>query len=119
VWQTIMKAGDWNKKEELVADQAIKHLSQHAPLLAGLTEQGRSQLVLLNRVQEYCYENMNFTKAFHKIIRLFYNKDVLGEDAVLKWHKDAHSSKGKTIFLEQMKPMIDWLEQAETESDED
>lgn len=67
-----MNALEWNKKEELVADQALKHLKQYTSLLAALTENGRSELALLIKMQEYCYDNMNFLKVFQKIVVLFY-----------------------------------------------
>jgi len=67
-----MNALEWSKKEELVADQALKHLQQYSSLLAAVTSSGRSQLVLINKVQDYCYDNMNFLKVFSKIIQLFY-----------------------------------------------
>lgn len=67
-----MNAVEWNKKEELVADQALKHLKQYTSLLAALTENGRSELALLIKMQEYCYDNMNFLKVFQKIVVLFY-----------------------------------------------
>ena len=72
MWNTLINAVEWNKKEELVADQALKHLRQYSPLLAALTESGRSQLALMVKVQEHCYDNMNFMKVFQKIILLFY-----------------------------------------------
>jgi hypothetical protein len=72
VWNTLMNAVEWNKKDDLVADQAMRHLKQYAGLLKILTESGKSQLVLIQKVQEYCYDNMNFLKVFSKIIILFY-----------------------------------------------
>ncbi len=101
-------------------------------------EQGIAQWTLLLQVQEFCYENMNFMKVFHKIILLLYNSksyvcdfqmtvyhcylysldDVISEQAILKWYKDnTHLGKGKSVFLPQMKKMVDWLETAEEESD--
>ena len=71
-WNTLMNAVEWSKKEELVADQALKHLQQYSGLLAAVTGSGRSQLILINKVQDYCYDNMNFLKVFSKIIQLFY-----------------------------------------------
>jgi len=118
-WNSVMNGVEWNKKDELVAEQAFKHLKQYAPLLAALTEAGRSQLCLLVKVQEYCYDNMNFMKTFHKIVVLFYKVDVLSEDVILKWYKDAHSAKGKSVFLEQMKKFVEWLQNAEEESEEE
>jgi len=67
-----MNAVEWNKKEELVAEQARKHLQQYSGLLAAVTGSGRSELTLINKVQDYCYDNMNFLKVFSKIIQLFY-----------------------------------------------
>lgn len=67
-----MGLAEWNKKEELVTDQALKHLKQYTQLLAAFTTVDRAELALILKVQEFCYENMNFMKAFQKIILLFY-----------------------------------------------
>lgn len=116
VWNTLVNAVEWNKKEELVADQALKHLKQYTGLLAAVSGSGRSQLTLINKIQDFCYDNMNFLKVFSKIIQLLYRTDVLSEDAVLKWHVDG---KGKSVLLEQLKPFVEWLKQAEEESGEE
>lgn len=72
IWQIIMSLGEWNKKEELVAEQALKHLQLYTKLFQAFTTTDRSELAIILKVQEYCYENMNFMKAFQKIILLFY-----------------------------------------------
>ncbi|XP_020630837.1 basic leucine zipper and W2 domain-containing protein 2-like, partial [Orbicella faveolata] len=95
VWKGLMRAVEWNKKEELVADQALRHLKVYAPLLAAFTSQAKSEINLLVKVQEYCYDNMNFTKVFQKMVMLLYKTDVLSEDTIIKWYKGGHSSKGK------------------------
>uniref|UniRef100_U5EXA9 Putative translation initiation factor 5c n=1 Tax=Corethrella appendiculata TaxID=1370023 RepID=U5EXA9_9DIPT len=117
IWQTIMSLAEWNKKEELVAEQALKHLRSYTQLLQSFTTSERAELALILKVQEFCYENMNFMKAFQKIILLFYKTEVVTEDAIFKWYKEAHSSKGKMHFLEQMKKFIEWLQSAEEESE--
>lgn len=120
IWSVIMSIVEWNKKEELLADQALKHLQTYVPLFKAFTTTDRAELALILKVQEFCYENMSFMKVFSKIVVLFYKKDVLSEDPIFKWYKEAHSSKGKMHFLEQMKKFIDWLHEAEEEgSDED
>lgn len=43
--------------------------------------------------------------------------DVITEQAILKWYNEAHIAKGKSVFLEKMKPMVEWLQTAEEESD--
>ncbi|XP_056439556.1 eIF5-mimic protein 1 [Gadus chalcogrammus] len=117
LWACLMNAVEWNKKEELLTEQALKHLKHYAPLLAVFSTQGQSEWVLLLKVQDFCYDNINFMKAFAKIVVLFYKADVLSEEAILKWYKDGHSSKGKSIFLEQMRKFVEWLQNAEEESD--
>uniref|UniRef100_A0A8C0N8T7 W2 domain-containing protein n=1 Tax=Canis lupus familiaris TaxID=9615 RepID=A0A8C0N8T7_CANLF len=117
VWSSVMSTVEWNKKEELVAEQAIKHLKQYSPLLAAFTTQGQSELTLLLKIQENCYDNIHFMKAFQKIVVLFYKAEVLSEEPILKWYKDAHVAKGKSVFLKQMKKFVEWLKNAEEESE--
>jgi hypothetical protein len=72
-----MSQVEWNKKEELVAEQALKHLKQYTPLFEALTTTARSELALMLKIQEFCYGNMNFMKVFQKIILLFYKSKLL------------------------------------------
>jgi hypothetical protein len=116
VWNTLMNAVEWNKKEELVADQSLKYLKQYTSLIGAVSGSGRAQLTLITKIQDHCYENMNFLKVFAKIIQLLYRTDVLSEDAILKWHSEG---KGKSVLLEQLKPFVEWLKQAEEESGEE
>ncbi|XP_076046724.1 basic leucine zipper and W2 domain-containing protein kra isoform X2 [Oratosquilla oratoria] len=118
IWTTVMAAVEWNKKEELVADQALKHLRIYAPLFAANTNTARAELNLMVRIQEFCYDHMNFMKVFQKIVFLFYKSDVLSEEVILKWYKASHSAKGKSVFLDQMKKFVEWLQNAEEESEE-
>jgi eIF4-gamma/eIF5/eIF2-epsilon len=43
--------------------------------------------------------------------------DVLSEEVILRWYKEGHSGKGKMMFLDQMKKFIEWLQNAEEESE--
>lgn len=117
IWWSVMGRGEWNKKEELVAEQAAKYLRPYTPLLAAFATSARAELQLLLKVQEYCYENMSFMRAFQKIVLLLYKTDVISEEVILKWYKEAHSVKGKMMFLDQMKKFIEWLQNAEEESE--
>jgi hypothetical protein len=117
LWTTLMAAVEWNKKEELVAEQALKHLKNYTSLLGAFCQNPKSEMTLMLRIQDFCYDNMNFMKVFQKIILLLYKTDVLSEDVILKWYKESHSSKGKSVFLEQTKKFIEWLQNAEEESE--
>jgi len=119
IWSAVMASTEWNKKEDLVLEQALKHLKQYIPLFAAFTSSARSEMVLINKIQEFCYDNQNFLKCFNKIVLLFYKTEVLSEEVILKWYKDAHIPKGWTVFMDQMKKFIEWLEAAESESEEE
>lgn len=116
IWTTIMSLGEWNKKEELVADQALRHLKIYNQFFSSFTTTDRSELALILKIQEYCYENMNFMNSFYKIIVLFYKLEIISEDTISKWYREAHSPKGKMHFLEKMRPFMEWLQNAEEES---
>ncbi|CAL8342465.1 unnamed protein product [Boreogadus saida] len=117
LWSCIMSSVEWNKKEELVTEQAIRHLKQYSLLLKAFTSQGLSELTLLLKIQEYCYDNIHFMKTFQKIVVLLYKADVLNEESILKWYNEEHLAKGKGMFLEQMKKFVEWLKSAEEESE--
>jgi len=72
-----MAAVEWNKKEELVAEQALKHIKTYSPLLGAFCTTPKSELTLMLRIQEFCYDNMNFMKVFQKIILLLYKSKFL------------------------------------------
>jgi len=117
VWTTLMAAVEWNKKEELVAEQALKHVKNYTSLLGAFSTTPKAEITLMLRIQDFCYDNMNFMKVFSKMVILLYKTDVISEDIIMKWYKEAHSSKGKSVFLEQMKKFIEWLQNAEEESE--
>ncbi|XP_022083946.1 basic leucine zipper and W2 domain-containing protein 2-like [Acanthaster planci] len=119
IWNCIMDIVEWNKKEELITDQALRHIKPYAPLLAGFTSQASTELTLLYEIQDYCYTNISFMKTFQKIVVLLYKTDVLSEETILKWNKEIHVGKGKSVFLNHLQQFVEWLENAEEESDED
>lgn len=121
-----------------MTDQAVRHLKQYTSLFAAFTQTARSELSLLLKVQEYCYANMTFMRAFQKIIMLFYQTDVISEQVscprkkceflcncrfisqvILKWYKQDYNVKGKMMFVDQMRVFVEWLQNAEEESDSD
>jgi len=119
IWSAVMSAVEWNKKEDLLQEQALKHLKQYIALFSAFTGSAKSEMVLCNKIQEYCYDNQNFLKCFNKIVLLFYKTEVISEEVILKWYKDGHAPKGWNVFMDQMKKFIEWLEQAESESEEE
>lgn len=114
-----MDIPEWSKKDELVTDQAVRHLKQYTVLFSAFAQGARAEISLLLKVQEYCYTNMTFMRAFQKIIMLFYKTDVISEQTILKWYKQDYNVKGKMMFVDQMRQFVEWLQNAEEESDSD
>lgn len=119
VWANIMDGTDWNKKTELVQDQALRHIKTYVKILEAFTTSLKAELTLLVRMQNYCFDNQQFLKIFHRIILMLYKDDVVGEDAILKWYTSTHSSKGKSAFNQQLQKMVEWFQTAEEESDDE
>ena len=67
-----MKGVEWNKKEDLLAEQLLRHLKIYASVLQPFTTSTSVELLLLQKIQEYCYDNMSFMKLFQKIAMLLY-----------------------------------------------
>lgn len=59
------------------------------------------------------------TRRSAHLFIVFYDfpANIVSEETILKWFKDGHSQKGKMHFLDQMKKFIEWLQNAEEESD--
>jgi len=49
----------------------------YAALLGAFCETPKAELTLMLRIQEYCYDNMNFMKVFQKIIFLLYKSEFM------------------------------------------
>ena len=118
-WANVMNSGDWNKKAELVQGQALLHIKTYATVFAAFTTELKSELTLLIRIQNFCFDNQQFFKAFNRIVLLLYKQDVVGEDAILKWYHGNHSQKGKSAFNDQMLTMVEWLQNADEESSDE
>lgn len=115
MWPALMNAVEWNKKPEIVIEQALRHVKANLNLIARFTKSDRAQVVLMVAMQEHAYQNQTFLKIFSRLCLLFYKADALGEDAILEWYNKSHSQQGRSAFLQEMKAFVDWLKTAEYE----
>ena len=55
-----------------------------------------------------------------QLLDALYEQDVLEEDAVLQWAREKeHADEEDKVFLKKAEEFIQWLQEAEEESDED
>lgn len=48
------------------------YFQNYTALLGAFADTPRAELTLMLRIQDFCYDNMNFMKVFQKIILLLY-----------------------------------------------
>eukprot|EP00049_Salpingoeca_infusionum_P023618 m.13115 g.13115 ORF g.13115 m.13115 type:complete len:421 (+) comp5901_c0_seq1:167-1429(+) len=118
IWAEVLNAVEWNKKADLVAEQAFRQIHTYSTLLAFFAQTMATQVLLLNNIQGSMYEKQTLLNSFGKIVYLLYHDKVLSEQAIVDWFKYSHSSKAKSVVLTQVTPMIEWFGTAEIAQDD-
>ncbi|KAI8093523.1 armadillo-type protein [Halteromyces radiatus] len=120
IWTAIIDSVDlMNTRPDQVESSVLRGLNQWSRLLENYTASPKTEILLLQRVQITCYEDAKVTKVFRQIIQLLYKNDVLSDNAILYWADKAHKPQGKTVFLKQMAPFVQWLRDNEDSSEEE
>ncbi|XP_012089173.1 translation initiation factor eIF-2B subunit epsilon isoform X4 [Jatropha curcas] len=77
------------------------------------------QIEVILKFEEMCLESAKeFSPTFSQILPILYEKDILEEDAILRWadeKKDAEESD--KVFVKQSEAFIQWLKEASEEED--
>ncbi|XP_067934245.1 eukaryotic translation initiation factor 4 gamma 2-like [Watersipora subatra] len=123
VGETSMKEeGDTTvlPSKQVQEEEKAKFLSYQEILLRFLHNSSERQAMALYALQVFCHEN-KFPKGM--MLRMFtylYDLEIVDEEVFLQWKEDIkepYPGKGKALF--QVNQWLTWLEQAESESDED
>lgn len=112
----------WSKKVEQHQNQLLNQLKNYCAILSPFCQTMAAEIALLNRIQLYCYEKSHLARAFLPCIQIMYQADIIGEDAILAWHKGdkvAVQQKGREDFVTQMQPFVTWLQEADEEDDDE
>ncbi|CAN0897435.1 Eukaryotic translation initiation factor 5 [Linum grandiflorum] len=88
-------------------------------LAAALAHFGEgSQLLLLGSIQGF-FEKSNSVKEVALVLKALYDADVLEEENIMQWYEKLKGvSKGSKI-VKSAEPFIDWLQNAESETEEE
>lgn len=84
--------------------------------VTGLDEQIES----IMKFEEMCLESCKeFSPLFSKILLNLYDKDILEEEAILRWREEKEGAdESDRVFVIQCKEFFEWLENASEESSE-
>ncbi|KAG5623680.1 hypothetical protein H5410_008898 [Solanum commersonii] len=90
-------------------------------LLAAVGQEDGSQLRLLRALEEFCGKsNPAAVKEVALVLKALYDSDVLEEEFIVQWYQEGVSGvKKDSKIWKNVKPFIDWLQSAESESEED
>ncbi|EMS54837.1 Translation initiation factor eIF-2B subunit epsilon [Triticum urartu] len=79
------------------------------------------QMEILLKFEEMCQDiTKEFAPLFSKILPYLYDKDVVSEDAILRWAEEKENAdESDKVFVKQSDAFIKWLKEAEEEEDDE
>lgn len=97
-------------------DASRKFLQKFLPLLKNYIKCSDSQETALGAIEEFAANNASLAAPLVKIVHWLYDKDVISEQAIMKWQQSEPKPSAET-YRKEMGKLIEWLENAEEESD--
>ncbi|KAK8477865.1 hypothetical protein V6N11_013825, partial [Hibiscus sabdariffa] len=79
------------------------------------------QIEVILKFEEMCLESAKeFAALFPQVLHLLYDKEILQEDAILRWADEKEGAdESDKVFLKRSEKFIQWLKEAEEEEDDD
>lgn len=110
--------GLFNGIEKGFAKEVIKKKSY---LAAAVAQDEGSQLLLLHAIEEFCGKSKTSAmKEIALVLKALYDADVLEEEFIVQWYQGGLKGGNKDSQIwKNARPFIDWLQSAESESEED
>ncbi|CAO3662123.1 unnamed protein product [Rhizopus microsporus] len=120
IWQSIISTLDtMNARPDQLESQVLRAINRWSKVLEAFSTSPKTEIVLLQKAQLSCYEDVKLNKYFRKIVQTLYKNDVLSDNAILYWNDKAHLVQGKTLFLKQMEPFVTWLKENDEDSSDE
>ncbi|EEC74222.1 hypothetical protein EE612_014404 [Oryza sativa] len=96
-------------------------LGKWKDLLRNYTKSVDEEMEILLKFEEMCQENTKeFSPLFSKILPYLYDKEVVSEDAILRWAEEKENAdESDKVFVKQSEAFIQWLKEAEEEDEEE
>lgn len=121
-WDGIVSSVDLSRKAQQNRNSLLLAVQKGCQFFEAVCESGSNQIALVSVVQSYISADMELLKraVFCDVIYLLYQKEVLCEEAILRWFRrgtrlEKGSAASSNIIREQMIPFVNWLETADEE----
>ncbi|WRT67878.1 uncharacterized protein IL334_004852 [Kwoniella shivajii] len=118
IWQGLMKSVDVNARADQVDAFVVQHVTKYASILEPFCTTAKAQVNLINSVQVYCYTDTRIIKSFVQILKIFYNADVVSDQAIIYWHQKGAKPNGKQHFLKATEALVKFLEEQDSDEEE-
>lgn len=91
-------------------------------LAAAVSQDEGSQLLLLRAIEAFCMKKSNpgALKEVALVLKGLYDADVVEEEYIVQWHKEGMEGGNKNSPIwKNAQPFMEWLQSAESESEEE
>lgn len=98
-----------------------KEVTKKKNYLAAVVQEEGWQMVLLQSLESFCGKaSSEAAKEVALVLKVLYDEDILEEEFVMEWYQKgmAGSNKNSQIW-KNVKPFVEWLQNAESESEEE
>ncbi|OMO84872.1 Translation initiation factor IF2/IF5 [Corchorus olitorius] len=98
-----------------------KEVGKKKNYLAAATQEEGWETVLLHSIESFCGKaRPDAAKEVALVLKVLYDNDILEEELIMEWYQKglAGSNKSSPIW-KNIKPFIEWLQNAESESEEE
>ncbi|CAN4116823.1 unnamed protein product [Withania somnifera] len=97
-----------------------KEVIKKKSYLAVVAQDEESQLRLLRAIEDFCEKsNPVALKEVALVLKALYDEDVLEEEYIVQWYNKGVAANKDSKIWKNVKPFVEWLQSAESESEED
>ncbi|KAK1371890.1 W2 domain-containing protein [Heracleum sosnowskyi] len=98
-----------------------KEVTKKKNYLAAVSQNEGSQLVLLNALEAFCAKaSAEAVKEVALALKVLYDSDVLEEEFIVEWYEKGLNGDNKgSVLWKIVKPFVEWLQSAESETEDE
>uniref|UniRef100_A0A0A9CTT3 eIF5 n=1 Tax=Arundo donax TaxID=35708 RepID=A0A0A9CTT3_ARUDO len=97
------------------AKEVVKNMRY---LAAAVPDEG-AQTLLVQTIEEFCSKcSAEALKEVPVVLKALYDGDVLEEETIVQWYDAAFAAGKNSQVLKNAKPFVEWLQSADSESEE-
>ncbi|GMI88829.1 hypothetical protein like AT2G34970 [Hibiscus trionum] len=99
---------------------AVEVITTWQKLLKSFLHDIDEEIEVILKFEEICLESAKeFSPLFPQILHLLYDKEILQEDAILRWADEKEGAdESDKVFLKRSEKFIQWLREAEEEEED-